>query len=605
MQGQRVLVSALIMGLALLLTLAAGLALAQGSEPAVETGVQDAVGAGFTYQGRLLLDGTPVEGNLDFHFTLWTAPSDGDLVGEQTASDVEVNDGYFSVPLDFGVTAFTGDARYLGIEVEGASLEPRVALTAAPYAHSLRPGASVESAGTALQLTTSSTSGAALNAIASTSSGNAAAVYGSSSSPAGAGLSGYNNTSGYGVYGRAGGSTGTPYGVYGLASDAGSATSYGVYGKSNSSFGTGVGGEAPMNGIFGRATASNGYGVYGEATSTSGTTYGVYGKASSTNGKGVYGEGQTGVHGYSTDGAGVWGSSADGWGVSGSSTNDYGVRGGSTNSAGVYGTAPTTGTVGIATASSGSTYGVFGKASSLSGRGVYGEGGFYGVYAVGTDPTGIAHGVYGRTKSNATGASGMYGHASAGSGATYGVYGKSDSPEGFGVYSDGKAHVEGNLTVSRDLAVAGDIIRATRTATLSVAPAAFWPQKHDIEYTNEGYYLKPMGALGPLYPFYAPLQLPQNARITRITGCFWTARPLGSEGDLRIGVDRGDFAGGSETLAFAWAPETPGDSFLCFSDDTIQEPVIDSNSYTYYLWMSMRRDAEFYGVKVEYEHLPP
>jgi len=139
MKRQRILISVLALGL--MLTLVAGLALAQGPVVQREMSLQGAVGTSFTYQGRLLLDGTPVDGNLDFYFTLWTAPSDGDLVGEQTASGVEVNDGYFSAELDFGSDVFKGDARYLGMEVEGTSLEPRVALNPTPYAHSLRPGA--------------------------------------------------------------------------------------------------------------------------------------------------------------------------------------------------------------------------------------------------------------------------------------------------------------------------------------------------------------------------------------------------------------------------------------------------------------------------------
>jgi hypothetical protein len=647
---------------------ALALGLANGSIPALAqagvvtgaTGLQEVVGTSFTYQGRVLHEDTAINGSCDFEFSLWDDPGGGTDLGVQPIPGVPVSDGYFTVELDFGAGAFTGGARYLQIGVDCgqgfALLEPRQALTAAPYAHGLRPGAAVESAtGAALNLTTSATSGAALNAIASASSGNAAAVYGSSQAADGAGVSGYNTRSGYGVYGSAAGGTGVPYGVYGLAGHAGSATSYGVFGKSNSSVGTGVGGEAPMNGIYGKATASNGYGVYGEATASSGSTYGVYGKATSSSGKGVYGEGHTGVHGSSSAGAGVWGSSADGWGVSGSSnssygvrggsntgtgvygegptgvhgsgstgagvwgssadgygvsgssTNSYGIRGGSTHSTGVYGTAPVTGTAGIATNSGGLAWGVYGKTTSPAGRGVHGEGGYYGVYAVGTDPTGISYGVYGRTLSSSTGASGVYGHAAAAAGTTYGVYGRSDSAAGYGVYSAGDAHVEGDLAVSGNLTVSGNIVPKTRTATLSVAPAAFWPWKHDKEYTNEGYYLKPAGgAISDLHPFFAPLQLPHNARITKVTGCFMSERPLTNGDNVRFGLERADFAGGSAVMAFAANPDGDGQyEVTCLYDDTIQDPVIDNRNMAYYLWVSLIRDAEFYGMKVEYEYASP
>ena len=608
----------LLIVLGLMCALALGLA--TGSNPAQAeqgvapggTGAQEVVSTRFTYQGRVLHEGTAIDGICDFEFSLWDDPGGGTDLGVVPVFGVPVSDGYFTVELDYGPGAFTGGARFLQIGVDCgqgfALLEPRQALSAAPYAHGLRPGASVESAtGAALNLTTSATSGAALNAIASASSGNAAAVYGSSQAASGAGVSGYNSSSGYGVYGSAAGSTGTPYGVYGLAGHAGSATSFGVFGKSNSSAGTGVGGEAPMNGIYGKATASNGYGVYGEATAASGNTYGVYGKATSSSGKGVYGEGRTGVHGSSAAGAGVWGSSADGWGVSGSSTNSHGVRGGSTNGTGVYGTAPVTGTAGIATASGGLTYGLYGKSASLSGRGVHGEGGYYGVYAVGTDPTGISYGVYGRTLSSSTGASGVYGHAAAASGTTYGVYGKSESAAGYGVYSAGDAHVQGDLTVSGNLNVSGNIVPSTRTATLPLAPAAFWPWKHDREYTNEGYYLRPAGgAIADLQPFFAPLQLPHNARITRVTACFMSERPLESGANIRFGLERADFAGGSAVMAFAANPyDGRQNEVICFLDDTIQDAVIDNNTCAYYVWVSLINAAEFYGMKVQYEYSSP
>ena len=212
---------------------------AQGPDGGISA--QSPVGTAFTYQGRLNDGGSPANGTYDFLFYMYDAPSDGNFLSNYGVPDLTVTDGYFTVQLDFGSSAFTGEARWLEIWVKEdsqasyTSLSPRVPLIAVPYAHSLRPGAEVESTtGRALQLSTSATSASALYANASASSGNPAAVYGIASAPEGAGISGYNSSSGYGVYGE-------------------SNSGYGVYGKSNTFDGIGVYGEG--NGL---AVYSNG-----------------------------------------------------------------------------------------------------------------------------------------------------------------------------------------------------------------------------------------------------------------------------------------------------------------------------------------------------------
>ncbi|MEJ5385761.1 MAG: hypothetical protein WHS44_12885, partial [Fimbriimonadales bacterium] len=104
---------------------------------------------------------------------------------------------------------------------------------------------------------------------------------------------------------------------------------------------------------------------------------------------------------------------------------------------------------GFHTATSGVTYGVYGRSNSISGRGVFGEaaavsGSTYGVYGVSdsasgtgvfgwaTATSGFTYGVNGR--SNSTSGWGVYGEATATNGVTYGVYGASVSPSGTGVY---------------------------------------------------------------------------------------------------------------------------------------------------------------------------
>lgn len=101
----------------------------------------------FTYQGRLDETGLPANGSYDLQFSLWSAPSGGSQIGTTLCtSNLQVTGGLFTVPLDFGATAFNGDARYLQIGVRPAGppnacasgtytlLAPRQPLSAAPYA---------------------------------------------------------------------------------------------------------------------------------------------------------------------------------------------------------------------------------------------------------------------------------------------------------------------------------------------------------------------------------------------------------------------------------------------------------------------------------------
>jgi hypothetical protein len=98
------------------------------------------LGTVFTYQGRLTDGGNPANGAYDFVFELYDVSSEGSPLGTQTKNGIAVNDGYFTVELDFGSSAFTGDARWLQIDVKPTSsgtysmLSPRQELTPTPYA---------------------------------------------------------------------------------------------------------------------------------------------------------------------------------------------------------------------------------------------------------------------------------------------------------------------------------------------------------------------------------------------------------------------------------------------------------------------------------------
>ena len=484
-----------------LLALAVGPGQAQGPGPQGDVGVQAALGTAFTYQGQLKSGGNPVNGNCDFQFSLWDAVTDGTQIGTtQTKTNVSVSNGLFTTSLDFG-SAFTGDARWLAIAVRCpagsgsyTNLSPRQALTAAPYALGLRPGAYIQGSvgvGGVVWGDNTSTSawgwgmggtsagGFGVYGKATATSGTTSGVWGESNSPEGRGVSGYANaTSGttYGVYGESKSTAGA--GVYGVNTSSGT----GVTGVSST--GDGVRGEssgANKSGVYGVNTNSSGFGVYGRNTGAGsvgylGGTYGVYGESASTTGRGVSGyanatSGTTyGVYGESksTAGAGVYGvNTSSGTGVAGISSTGNGVRGESSgaNKSGVYGRSNSTAGYGVhgwATATSGYTYGVYGESASTTGRGVDGHA---------TATSGEAIGVYGQSAS--TGGTGVYGWAVAGSGNTAGVYGRSTSPYGVGVrgyaeansnsaigvygtapslgyagYFSGKVHVQGDFSAS-------------------------------------------------------------------------------------------------------------------------------------------------------------
>ena len=105
-----------------------------------QAGAQPA-GTAFTYQGRLADSGAPANGPYDFQLILYTAAVGGSQVGPVvTLDDIAVVDGLFTVILDFGPSAFDGDARFLEIGVRPGSstggytlLGARQELTPAPH----------------------------------------------------------------------------------------------------------------------------------------------------------------------------------------------------------------------------------------------------------------------------------------------------------------------------------------------------------------------------------------------------------------------------------------------------------------------------------------
>ncbi len=100
-----------------------------------------AVAEVFTYQGELVLDGAPVNGAVDFDFSLWDAEFDGAQIGvNDVRLAVTLNEGRFSVNVDVGDGVFDGGQRWLEIAVRPMGsgdftvLAPRQSVTPTPYA---------------------------------------------------------------------------------------------------------------------------------------------------------------------------------------------------------------------------------------------------------------------------------------------------------------------------------------------------------------------------------------------------------------------------------------------------------------------------------------
>lgn len=244
------LVGTVLVGLLMLTSgLVVGQDVGRASEAEASAAAAVQLGTGFSFQGVLEDGEKPLNGFCDMQFSLWDADSEGTQIGAtEVITDVEVVDGLFNVELNrtgaFGATAFRGDARWLEVGVRCAegttdftALTPRQPLTAVPYAHSLRPGASIYAA-TGTALTVESVSSSASSLIVDGHSTNSAfptlrvnndgaggygfyvgktngagvAVFGANNGTTGSGTVGYSNNW-YGIYGYTGTSNHN-YGIY-------------------------------------------------------------------------------------------------------------------------------------------------------------------------------------------------------------------------------------------------------------------------------------------------------------------------------------------------------------------------------------------------------
>ena len=392
---RRTLSVIILAGAALLLVF--NLALAQDAGPqAVDA---TALGTAFTYQGQLKNGGTGVTGSCEMAFRLYDALTVGNPVGVPLTQTVTVNAGLFTAQLDFGASAFNGQACWLEIAVKCASdadftTLSRQALTAAPYA------LYAPTAGTAASVTNGVyTTGAYANpawltslagskisgAVANATTAGSAPWSGLTGIPAGFAdgvdnvsvvVSGTNIYAGDGLDELTNGnnitlSVAVPYRLpqacgigqipawklgfpsyWGCADDQGSIDHWG---ESWSGTGTGL---TLSGGIIGLSGSGSSYGVQGQTSGTTGYQAGVRGETASTGG--------WGVHGYAVA-------------ISGTT---FGVGGVSDSTAG-------TGVFGSASAISGTTYGMYGQVASPNGWAGYFTSAGNGVYINAPSGTGL------------------------------------------------------------------------------------------------------------------------------------------------------------------------------------------------------------------------
>jgi hypothetical protein len=374
--------------------------------------------------------GQPRSGVVGVTFALYAEQEGGAPLWLETQNVTLDAQGHYTVLL--GATSSeglpleifsSGEARWLGIQVQGEAEQPRVLLVAVPYALKAAEAETlsgkkaadfilneqlseqvqkeietqVEEKGLTRTDEDSTTPEAVTETGRSTfTDTNSSEVVFVEQSGAGFGLRA-TAPSNSGLRGETTDTTGTPAGVEGVAA---SNRGRGVYGHTTNGTGKNIG-------VLGESSSVEGTGVFGSALAATGNTTGVRGDAESTTGVGVFGFARAltgtpvGVRGqtFSRDGIGVEGlaSPAGGFAV--------GVKGESISNRG-------RGVHGLASHSTGIVFGVLGETPSTKGRGVYG---------VATAATGPTVGVRGDTFSlDGTGVTGFARHATGGI-AVYGL----------------------------------------------------------------------------------------------------------------------------------------------------------------------------------------
>ncbi len=388
---------------------------------------QAPIGTAISYQGQLQGTNGVISGTADLRFRLYDSAVGGTQVGPMIQPPSAVlNEGRFSVELDFGMGVWSGDARWLEIDVRSPSgvggfvtLSPRQPLLAVAYAlHAMNGGAgspgpqgpmgppgpqgqagSIGPVGPAGPVGTAGPAGPQGATGASGAAGPSGPV--GPTGPAGAspwGLSGGNT---WFTSGSVGVGTSTPAYPLHILTNTNRAAVFDSTAASNTGFG-----------LFARAASPASVGAVGYAASSSGQSVGVQGQSDSTGGRGVL----------------AWATATTG------------------ETIGLWALANSTGGTAVsghASATSGITTGVIGRVDSPTDEAT-------GVYGAAAAAGGLTTGVWGLSASDDDGAAGVYGLALGTSAENFGVFGATESGGGYGVYSLGRTGASGTKAFQID-----------------------------------------------------------------------------------------------------------------------------------------------------------
>jgi hypothetical protein len=160
--------------------------------------------------------------------------------------------------------------------------------------------------------------------------------------------------------------------------------------------------------------------------------------------------------------------------------------------------------------------------------------------------------------------------------------------------------INNNLTVNGNVYVSGDINTPLKTAYIIIPPAAFVCINNARGYYNRGDLLMVDDIINPYAAFNAPVYLPDNVTVVRVTS-YWMDNSTNS-GTLdfhRINLASGGGNILSENDTY-W--QSTVRNYL--TDNTIDTPVIDNQNYMYFMALYLRDHANmyFYGVKIEYTY---
>jgi hypothetical protein len=139
MKATKIIALVVFTGVFLVLFWGLGLSMGQTELDSPSEPAAPQASTAFTYQGRLERAGGPVTADCEMQFELYNAAQDGAQVGSTIAATVPVTQSLFTAELDFGAASFTGEDRWLELDVRCPpdslyTTLPRQALTPAPYA---------------------------------------------------------------------------------------------------------------------------------------------------------------------------------------------------------------------------------------------------------------------------------------------------------------------------------------------------------------------------------------------------------------------------------------------------------------------------------------